>query len=86
MPTYALLAIVVALAVGWYLFQTRSGTADGAYDAFALFSSIIWILSGVFLILGGFYLIGGVVLALFFWIALSKGEKTSERLRARLSS
>lgn len=86
MSFYATAVIAIALGVGWYLFKTRSTGADATYDAFAAASSVIWVLTGIFLILGGFYLVGGLVIAIFFWLALTKGEKTKERLRARLAN
>lgn len=86
MAFYAFAVIGLALLTGWYLHQTRSQGADFTYDAFATITSTIWVATGIFLIIGGFYLVGGVIIALFFWLALTKGEKTSERLRARLAN
>lgn len=83
----ALTIVGIALLAGYYVFRTRGGgAANATYDAFAVLSSTAWVLTGVFFVLGGFYLVGGVMIALFFWLALAKGQKTSERLRARLAN
>lgn len=86
MMLLASLAIVAGISAGYY-FHLRfgSGGADAAYDAVALVSSFFWILTGMFLVLGGFVVIGVLILIIFSYIGISKGVNTRQRIRSRIA-
>lgn len=80
-----LLAITAALSVGYVVYlKLGTGTADATYDAIAFISSIGWILAGVFLILGGHTGIGAAWIAVWSYVAISKGSQTEDRIRAKI--
>lgn len=86
LPSVAII-VTASLLAGYYIYRSRGQVgADATYDAFAAVSSVAYILTGIFLIIGGFYLIGSLMIIIFAYIALSKGERTGDRLRSRLSS
>ena len=85
MSVLTLLAIKASLLTGYWLYTRYSEGANAAYDAVATASSILWVLAGIFAIMGGFVLFGSLLIVLFSYIGLSKGTKTSERLRARIA-
>lgn len=78
-------AIGIAVILGYWLFlRLGTGTADATYDAVGFFSSIIWILAGVFLILGGHTLLGAALIAIWSYVGISKGKATEDRVRAKI--
>lgn len=77
------LAVLVSVSLGYYVFKEfGTGGADATYDAIALVSSTLWILAGIFLIVGGHVLIGSVLIVIFSYIAFSKGRTTERRARS----
>jgi len=79
-------AILAALLVGYWLFlRLGTGTADATYDAIAFLSASLWILAGIFAILGGMVVLGLVILIVASYIWFSKGTQTKQRLRRRLA-
>lgn len=85
MNELAILAILASLTLGYYLYTQHAAGAGAAYDAIVTVSSILWVLAGIFAIMGGFVLFGALLIVLFSYIGLSKGTRTSERLRARIA-
>lgn len=85
MSELAILAILASLTLGYYLYTQYASGANAAYDAVATVSSILWVLAGIFAIMGGFILFGSLLIVLFSYVGLSKGTETSERLRARIA-
>lgn len=81
----ALSAVFAAATLGYYLYLNYSGGATATYDAIATVSSAFWVLTGVYLILGGFVLAGMIVVALFVYVGATKGSQTKRRLRARIA-
>lgn len=81
----AVLAIGASLLLGYWLYLNFQGGADAAYDAIATASSVLWVLAGVFAIMGGFVLVGSALIIVFSYVGLSKGTKTSERVRSRIA-
>lgn len=80
------LAIKASLLTGYWLYQRfGSGGADAAYDAIATASSVMWILAGIFSIMGGFVVIGGLIIVVFSYIAFSKGTATKQRVRQAIA-
>ena len=79
-------AIKASLLAGYYLYE-RFGKAgaDGAYDAIATVSAAFWVLAGVFAIVGGFVVPGMILIIVFSYIGVSKGEATKRRLRSRFA-
>lgn len=85
MTLLSILAIGAALTVGYYLYVHYSGGADAAYDAIATGSAILWVLAGIFTVIGGFVLFGSLLIIVFSYIGFTKGEKTNQRLRSRIA-
>jgi len=84
--TLTVLAIKASLLTGYWLYQRLGDDgADAAYDAVATASSALWILAGVFAVMGGFVLLGSAMIILFSYIAFSKGTKTKQRIRSRIA-
>lgn len=83
--TLAILAIKASLLLGYYLYQEYQGGADATYDAIATVSSVLWILAGIFAIIGGFVLFGSLLIIVFTYVGLSKGTQTKDRIRARIA-
>jgi hypothetical protein len=85
MSTLAVLAIIASALTGYWLYKNYQGGGDAIYDAVATVSSVLWVLAGLFAIAGGMVLIGSVLIAVFTYVGLSKGSKTTERARARIA-
>lgn len=86
MSTLTVLAIKASLLMGYYLYQTyTSDGADAIYDAVATVSSALWVLAGIFAIMGGFVIPGSIMIIVFTYIALTKGSATGDRVRARIA-
>lgn len=82
----ALLLVMVALTGGIYLYQRFSGASDTIGSALRVGSSIVWIISGVFAILGGFTLIGFALILLFTFIGYGAGlELRQEMARKKIA-
>lgn len=82
----AVFAIVGGISAGFWLHRRfGSGGADAAYDGLALISSFFWILTGIFLVLGGFVVPGVIVLVIFSYVGISKGINTKQRIRSRIA-
>lgn len=85
MSTLTFLAIKASLLLGYWLYKRFTGGADAIYDAIATASSILWVLAGIFAIMGGFVLLGSLLIIVFTYVGLTKGTATKNRIRARIA-
>lgn len=66
----AVVAVILGVVLGELLFRRRGRhEATRGYAAFATLVAIMWMTTGLFLVLGGFEVIGVIVLAVFFFFA-----------------
>lgn len=85
MSALTVLLILASLTLGYWLYTQYAGGANAIYDAVATASAVLWVLAGIFAIMGGFVVPGAIMIVVFSYVGLSKGEATSERVRARLA-
>lgn len=76
----------LALTLGVYLAVNYSGTSDTLGDVLRVTSSVFWILSGVFAILGGFILLGFGLILVFTFVGTGAAlDLRKEAARKRIS-
>jgi len=83
-----LVPIGVAFAAGHLLFQRRgSGAVAAATSAYGTVMGTFWTLVGVFMIIGGLQIIGGLIIAVAWYLARGnyKRYKQEGGLRAALN-
>lgn len=86
MSTLTILAIKASLLMGYWLYKRyTSDGADAIYDAVATASSALWVLAGIFAIMGGFVIPGALLIIVFTYVGLTKGTATRNRVRARIA-
>lgn len=73
-----LLFVVVGILLGWMAFRRFGSVSGTVWNAWRLIVSVMWILSGVFLTLGGYIVAGIVVIALWVFIALGATAELKE--------
>jgi len=64
-----LVPIGVAFAAGHLLFQRRGSGAVAATSAYGTVMGTFWTLVGVFMIIGGLQIIGGLIIAVAWYLA-----------------
>jgi len=82
-----LVPIGVAFAAGHLLFQRRGSGAVAATSAYGTVMGTFWTLVGVFMIIGGLQIIGGLIIAVAWYLARGnyKRYKQEGGLRAALN-
>lgn len=85
MAVITVVAILASATLGYYLYSEYAGGANAIYDGVATASAALWVLAGIFAVMGGFVLPGMILIIIFTYVGLSKGSVTSDRLRARLA-
>jgi len=82
-----LVPIGVAFAAGHLLFQRRGSGAVAAASAYGTVMGTFWTLVGVFMIIGGLQIIGGLIIAVAWYLARGnyKRYKQEGGLRAALN-
>lgn len=76
--TLAFIAISISFAIGYHLYQRRSGGSHALSDTLAVLSASFWILAGIFAIIGGYVVLGMGLIIIFSYIWLGKAARTRE--------